>query len=161
VFGKSPGEHITAQHAPGEYYKYYPIPLDRGDDVNQNRLPRSVPRLRGKVSEEVAWKVREEKEATTQSSCKPEPFRDILPHLEQMDRDSRNTARSAHWSNLWKHQTAKEQKNIANQESVSNAKPAWHKVMDESISAPPTYERQRQPYRWSGDPNELNQSTNM
>jgi hypothetical protein len=45
VFGKSPGECITAQHAPGKYHEYYPIPLDRGDDVNQNRLPRSVPRL--------------------------------------------------------------------------------------------------------------------
>jgi hypothetical protein len=140
VFGKSPGECITARHAPGEYHKCYPIPLDRGDDVNQNRLARSVPRSRGKVSEEVAWKVRKEKEAVTQSSRKLEPFWDILPHLEQMDRDSRNTARSAYCSNLWKHQTAKEQENITNQESVSNAKLAWRKMMDESISAPPTYE---------------------
>jgi hypothetical protein len=78
-----------------------------------------------------------------------------------MDRDTRNTARSAHRSNSWRHQTAKEHENIANQESVSNAKPAWRKVMDESISAPPTYERQRRPYRWSGDPNETTQPTNM
>jgi hypothetical protein len=64
-----------------------------------------------------------------------------------MDRDSRNTARSAHHSDLWKYQTAKEQENITNQVYVSNAKPAWHKLMDESILAPPTYERQRQSYR--------------
>jgi hypothetical protein len=60
-----------------------------------------------------------------------------------MNRNSRNTSRAAYYSNLWKYQTAKEQENIANQESVSNAKPACHKLINESILAPLTYKRQR------------------
>ena len=45
-------------------------------------MPDYVPRARGPAGTEAAQQLREEREATTQSSRRPELIRDIPPHTE-------------------------------------------------------------------------------
>ena len=118
-------------------------------------MPDYVPRARGPAGAEAARQLREEREAATRSSRRPEPIRDIPPHME---REIRNNERSTQRSNLWRYQNVKDPERIDTQEPIT-AKPAWRKLMEETPSAPPTYERQRRPYRWTGDPTRPTQST--
>ena len=82
VFGKSAGTHITARHVVREPHEYYAIPIDRGDEINRRRMPDYVPRARGPAGTEAARQLREEREAATRSSRRPEPIKDIPPHTE-------------------------------------------------------------------------------
>ena len=101
-------------------------------------MPDYVPRARGPAGAEAAQQLREEREAATRSSRRLEPIRDIPLNTE---REIRNNERSAQRSNLWRYQNVKDPEKIDTQEPIP-AKPAWCKLMEETPSAPPTYERQ-------------------